>query len=88
MLVPKGQISPGLSFFRALEGLTKPQSPAQTAQSKAAAKSESTQQLQKNASDAVQASRQADPNETAQRAKRAVEGGGNFPRGSFLDIRV
>ncbi|MBK1670720.1 hypothetical protein CKO28_22120 [Rhodovibrio sodomensis] len=86
MQVPNGQVSPGLSFFRALEGLAKPQQPGQTAQAKATAKPADPAQLQgKTQSEAAQAARPADPGSAA---ARAAADGTSYPRGSFLDIRV
>ena len=86
MQVPNGQVSPGLSFFRALEGLAKPQQPAQTAQTKATAKPTDPAQLQGTTqAEATQAARPADPGTAA---ARAAADGTSYPRGSFLDIRV
>ena len=86
MQVPNGQVSPGLSFFRALEGLAKPQQPAQSAQTKASAKPTDPNQLQgPTQSEATQAARPADPGTAA---ARAAADGTSYPRGSFLDIRV
>ncbi|MBK1699047.1 hypothetical protein [Rhodovibrio salinarum] len=86
MQVPNGQVSPGLSFFRALEGLAKPQQPGQAAQAKAAAKPTDPAQIQgKTQSDAAQAARPTDPSASA---ARAAADGTSYPRGTFLDIRV
>lgn len=86
MQVPNGQVSPGLSFFRALEGLAKPQQPGQAAQGKAAAKPTDPAQIQaKTPTEAAQAARPADPSTAA---ARAAADGTSYPRGSFLDIRV
>jgi len=86
MQIPNGQVSPGLSFFRALEGLAKPQQPGQTAQTKSAAKPTDPAQLQgKTQPEAAQAARPADPGAAA---ARAAGDGTSYPRGSFLDIRV
>jgi hypothetical protein len=87
MQVPSGQVNPGLSFFRALQGLAeRPQHPAQTAQQNAQARAtDAGEAALKSRDDVEQANRPADP---VDRAARAAESGGRHPRGSFVDITV
>ncbi|RDD63144.1 hypothetical protein [Ferruginivarius sediminum] len=87
MQIPGGQVNPGLSFFRALQGLTeRPQQPAQTAQQTSTARATDTDEATLKArSEVQQASRPADPTESA---ARAAETGARHPRGSFVDITV
>jgi hypothetical protein len=89
MLVPNGKVSPGLSFFRALQNLARPEPSGPAAQAQAAAKPTADPQVHateaKRAPDHAQAARPADP---GHKAAEAAESGRNYPRGSFLDIRV
>jgi hypothetical protein len=86
MQIPNGQVSPGLSFFRALEGLARPQQPGQAAQTQASAQpTDAGAVTTRSQTEAAQAARPADPTEAA--AKAAADGS-SYPRGSFLDIVV
>lgn len=68
MLIPGGQVNPGLSFFRAIQGLVQKPSPAgETAQARAAVQpTDRVGGQQRFQNDVQQAARPADPsNETA-----------------------
>jgi hypothetical protein len=104
MQVPAGQVNPGLSFFRAIQGLiSRPSQPSETGQSQTVARA--TDQIspqQRFATDAAQAARAADPTEEADDLRRSarsevgeapperrtVGGGTIVPRGSVLNIVV
>ncbi len=76
MLIPGGNINPGLSFFRAIQGLVQRPSPAgEAAQARATA--QPTDRLgpqQRFATDVQQAARPADPGNEAARSSEFARG--------------
>jgi hypothetical protein len=87
MQVPGGQVNPGLSFFRAIQGLVqRPGQPGESAQAQAVSRgTDPVSQQQRFAGDVQRAARQADP-DTGTEASRentgsAVEPGNASPIG-------
>ncbi len=76
MQVPGGQVNPGLSFFRAIQGLVqRPNQPGETEQQQSISRgTDPVSPQQRFAGDVERAARQADPN-TRTDAEREVNTG-------------